>query len=44
MECSHIPFGFPIGFGSQAAIKARIEKKLTIPKIALFIEISHYFH
>ena len=22
MECSHIPFGFPIGFGSQAAIKA----------------------
>ena len=21
-ECSHIPFGFPIGFGSQAAIKS----------------------
>ena len=27
MECSHIPFGFPIGFGSQAAIKEKQAKK-----------------
>ena len=26
-ECSHIPFGFPIGFGSQAAIKAGEQTK-----------------